>query len=71
MIDNADESADSTFNFTRSLVAKPSKIPASAAEFEDCKLDFENYTSLIKPEFGDEVKAAITTGGPNEPVPDS
>ena len=55
----ADATADSALNFTRSLVPKPSKMPTNAADFEDWKLDFENYMSLIKPEFGDEQQSQL------------
>ena len=66
----ADAQTDSALNFTRSLVARPTKLPNNPNEFEDWKFDFENYMSLIKPEFGDDLRAALVAGGPEDSVQD-
>ena len=44
----------------KNIVAKPGKIPLGPEDFEEWRFDFENFMAVVKAEFMDEMRLAIT-----------
>ena len=70
--DLREESDDLRGLAARSIVPKPGKCPTDPTLFEEWKFDVENFMSVVSPEFGSDMEAALTTQLANgEVLPDT
>ena len=60
-LDDSDEDEDLQGLASRSIVRKPDKIPVRPEEFEEWAFEFENFMTVVRPQYLEDLRLAVET----------